>query len=277
MPPNADSNSGPFVLKEVLSSVSAKMQADFAQLTAQISHRPSKGTAREDIVRRFLEERLPESLEIGTGEIIDVTGQRSAQMDLVIFDKLHCPRLVQVGDIRVYPAEGVQAVIQVKSMLDISGLRESVENIRSAKRLQKSAFYPPTRVTDEWTLYGKTYEYFPMMGYVFAFESADINALGKSLDKLNAELAIPPEQQVDLICLLDRGAIAHNNAQGKMVSWAEPTDPVTGETTVTAVRTKRALLLCYVMMHDQLSIAKTRPVQMVKYMPEAFLFGDDEN
>jgi hypothetical protein len=278
MSSNAESQNskGSFILKDVMSSVSQKMQLDFAQLTAQITHKPSKGTAREEIVRRFLEERLPESLEMGAGEVVDTTGQRSAQMDLVVFDRLHCPRLVQVGDIRVYPVEGVQAVIQVKSKIDMPGLRDSVENIRSAKRLMKSAFYKPTRVMDHWTQYGKTYDYFPMTGYVFAFESIDIEALGKGLDELNRESAIPPEQQIDLVCLLDKGVIAHNDADGNMVSWAEPTNPDTGETTVTTVRTRRSLLLFYVMIHDQLSIAKMRPVQMVKYIPQTFLFGDDE-
>ena len=181
-----------------------------------------------------------------------------------------------MGDIRVYPAEGVQAVVQVRSKLDATGLRESVINVRSAKRLRKTAFYQRTRVMDQWTLYGKTYEHYPMMGYIFAFESVDLHALGKGLDELNTELKIPPEEQVDLICLLDKGIIAHENADKKLVSWAEPTNSETGETTVSGLRTKRPLLLFYVMLHDQLSVAKMRPVQIVQYIPKSFMFGDDE-
>jgi len=267
---------GAFPLDAVMSSVAKQMRASFEGLTAVINHKGSKGTAREDMLRQFLSDYLPATLEIGTGEVVDLRGNRSNQSDLIIFDKAHCPKLVQGGGIRIYPAEGVRAGVEVKSKLDSSSLRDAVANIRQAKQLHKSAYYPLGNIVNSWTMYGKTFEYFPTMGYIFAYESIGLETLGKKLDALNSELKIPPEHQVDTICLLDKVVIAHINSDGKLVSWAEPIDPETGETKLTGVETKHSLLLFYIMIHDQLSIYKPRPVQMIRYMPKTMKFGKDE-
>jgi len=268
---------GSFPLDNLMSSVAKQMQASFEGLTSLIEHKGAKGTAHEDIIRQFLSDYLPEAFEIGTGEIVNLSGNRSDQTDLIIFDRLNCPKLVQAGDIRVYPAEGVLAVIEVKSTLDSDSLVDSIENIIHAKELKKSAYYRTGNIVNTWMMYGKTYEHFPMMGYIFAYESIDLDLLVRKLDEKNISLGIPPEHQADAICLLDKGVIAHVNNEQKLISWAEPTDLETGEANVTGVKTKHSLLLFYVMLHDQLSIAKPRPVQMIRYMAETFRFGEDED
>lgn len=266
-----------FPLHELMESVASKMQADFDGITSQFQHKSTKGTAREKIVHHFLAEYLPESIELGTGEIVDTFGNRSSQTDLIIFDRLRCPKIFQTEDLRIYPVEGVLAAIEVKTKLDKSTLEESVLNIQNAKKLQKAAFYPTGNIVDSWVLYGIKYDYFPMMGYIFAFKSIQLESLGQRLDEINLENEIPPEHQVDAICLLDKGIIAHSNNEGQIISWAEPTDLEKNETTVTGINTKHSLLIFYVMLHDQLSIAKSRPIQMIKYIPGSLKFGDDED
>ena len=177
----------------------------------------------------------------------------------------------------MYPVEVVFAVIEVKTKLDQGALEESILNIQNAKKLQKDAFYPTRNISDTWQLYGKKYDYFPIMGYIFAFQSIQLEKIGKRLDEINRAKKIPPQYQVDAICLLDKGVIGHTNNDGQLISWAEPTDLEEGETTVTGVNTKHSLLLFYVMLHDQLSIAKSRPILMVKYIPKDFKFGNDES
>lgn len=89
-----------FPLHEIMGSVAVQIQANFDGITAQFRHKPTKGSAREEIVRQFLTDYLPESVELGTGEIVDIQGNRSDQTDLTIFDRLSCPKLIQVGDTR---------------------------------------------------------------------------------------------------------------------------------------------------------------------------------
>ncbi len=265
-----------FPLHDLMLSVAKKMESDFAAKTALINHSLTKGEAREKVVKDFLSEYLPETYEIGTGEIVDTYGNTSQQTDLIIFDRLNCPKLIQYGDIRVYPTEGVYAVIEVKSMLDKNSLKDSILNIQKTKSLKKTAYYPKRPGSCTWSLYGKTYDYFPTMGYVFAFDSMNISALAKELDKFNIENNIPPEHQIDAICILRNGLIGHGNLNGNLVSWAEPTNLETGETTIAPVPTKHSLLLFYVMIQDQLCTAKTRPILMVKYIP-TMSFGPNED
>lgn len=70
--------------------------------------------------------------------------------------------------------EGVLAVIEVKTKLDKGTLEESVLNTQNAKKLQKIAFYPPGNIVNSWMLYGKKHDYFPIMGYIFAFQSIQL-------------------------------------------------------------------------------------------------------
>lgn len=269
-------NDTTFQLHDLMMSVSKKMEIDFDSITSMINHKVAKGEARERILLEFLSDYLPESFEIGTGEIVDTFGNRSKQTDLIIFDRLHCPKLIQSGDIRVYPCEGVYAVVEVKSKLDKHTLKDSIINIQRAKSLRKTAFHPNNPGKLIWHMHGKDYDYFPTLGYVFAFESTNLESLSKHLDEVNIDMNIPPEHQIDTICVLKNGIISHANSDGQLISWAEPTNTETGETTIAPVPTKHSLLLFYVMLQDQLNTAKHRPILMIKYIPQ-MSFGPNED
>ena len=259
-----------FSLERVIASVSEKMQLDFAQQTAQIRHKGVKGYAREAIVRHFLEEYLPKFLSVGAGEIICTRGDRSMQTDLIIHDKFHSPNLIRMDDTRVFPVESVYAVIEVKSRLGKKELIQSVENIRKTKSLPKVAFYPWGKIVETYTIYGKEFDYFPMMGYLFAFTSSQLSELVPLLDKTNTDLGIAPEHQIDVICVLNKGVVAHVRKDGKLIGWPEP------DTAITWVPTKRALLLFYLFMMGQLSQARMRPLQVKDYIPETLTYGPEE-
>ena len=79
----------------------------------------SKGREREEIANSFLSNILPLPYRFGTGDITDISGRRSGQVDIVV----EYPFLPSIpssnGDVRLYLVESVAAVIEVKS--DISG------------------------------------------------------------------------------------------------------------------------------------------------------------
>lgn len=67
--------------KALFQAISGKMHADF-KATAQVAHRGSKGTIRENILRKFLEEgRLPSKYGLGSGEIVGRIKDTSRQSD----------------------------------------------------------------------------------------------------------------------------------------------------------------------------------------------------
>ncbi|BEO41892.1 DUF6602 domain-containing protein [Serratia ureilytica] len=86
-----------------------------------VRHSPSalKGAARADFINNYLKNVIPQGLRIRTsGEIIDSKNNQTGELDIVI-ENGHFPNIPIVsGDSsRLYFAEGVAAVIEVKSNL----------------------------------------------------------------------------------------------------------------------------------------------------------------
>jgi hypothetical protein len=75
----------------------------------------TRGTERAEFLNSFLTEALPSVYRFGSGDITDAAGHRSGQLDVVI-EHPFAPNLpIQSGQPRLYLAEGVAAVVEVKS------------------------------------------------------------------------------------------------------------------------------------------------------------------
>lgn len=113
----------------------------------------SRGTERATFVDKFLCEVLTPQYRFGDGDATDVAGSRSGQLDVVV-EYPWIPSLPVVGSNRprLYLAEGIAAVIEVKS--NIASQWEEVE--RTSKQLKKlerrygsgmtSGFRPPKQI-----------------------------------------------------------------------------------------------------------------------------------
>lgn len=76
------------------------------------------GREREHFVSTFLGAALPQPFRIGTGDIIDSDDRHTGQLDGVIEYPFMPSLPLSVGGPRLYLAEGVGAVLEVKSSLD---------------------------------------------------------------------------------------------------------------------------------------------------------------
>src|SRR5262245_10145779 len=75
----------------------------------------SKGVEREAFINGFLREVLPSIYRFGMGDAVDLSGNRSGQLDVVV-EYPFAPSLpITPSTPRLYLAEGVAAVIEVKS------------------------------------------------------------------------------------------------------------------------------------------------------------------
>ena len=75
----------------------------------------SKGTERQAFIENFLENVLPPVYRFGSGDATDAAGRRSGQLDVVV-EYPFAPSLPAFGGgPRLYLAESVAAVIEVKS------------------------------------------------------------------------------------------------------------------------------------------------------------------
>ena len=112
--------------------------------TARTATSPSTvGAAMEQPVRKQLEQILPRGIGVGSGFVIDMDGETSRQIDIVLYEKDICPVFVinRTPETTYYPCECVLAVGEVKSALDGDSLKDAFLKISSVKGLTRQVIY----------------------------------------------------------------------------------------------------------------------------------------
>ncbi len=199
--------------EELFRRAAQKMQADFEALRS-VPHAGAKGAEAEDLVRKFLSDRIPGRFEASSGFIIDRSDQVSRQQDVVIYDAFNCSRYLVSDHASFFPSDNVAATLEVKSRLDKEKLEGAFSNIESVKRLQTTAL--PAGVPNFIRI--------RPMGCVFAFESA------LSLDKVAEHYHgwLSPNlnrigRHADVVVVLNKGIVslnAHPPVESNLGSWA---------------------------------------------------------
>lgn len=162
--------------REKLRTFAGSMASELASLSARIrllvSHAPTVGTYRENILKRVLEKHLPERYHVATGFIYG----SDRQIDILIYDRLEYAPLFREADLVVVPPSAVRAVIEVKTNLTTTAFRSSLSLITELSSLDSG--YPP------------------IFKGVFAFESdADEDALCKIVKEHHAEEACDADEE----------------------------------------------------------------------------------
>jgi hypothetical protein len=199
-----------------------------SQIAANAGHNLHKGIPREAFVRDFLALHLPETLGIGTGEIIDsnsLPNQPRNQIDIVLY-KRDFPRLNFGGGVNAFMAESVVGTIEVKSLLNEAAMRQAITTARNLKTL--------ARHLNPVMLVG--YEPPSILTYVVAYAGpASMNTVYEWLPKIHQEEGIPfpampgtieqrlriPSPSIDVIILLGKGFIYFDNSPLGVLPAAE--------------------------------------------------------
>ena len=147
----------------------------------------TSGREREQFVDEFLCKVLPPAYRIGSGDVIDSLGQKTGQQDVVV-EFSFLPTLPAIaGKERLYLAEGVAALIEVKSNLTKEW--EDVKRKASVIKRLRRVFRVPG-----FTPYGPPPERIPyfVVGYTG----------WKSIETLHEKVQ---EGDVDAILIIDQG------------------------------------------------------------------------
>lgn len=168
-----------------------------------IHHAGDRGAEREDVLEEFLAPLLPHQLAIGRGEVRATNGQWSKQEDLIIYDRLGCPRLFTGTRSQVFPVESVAAVIEVKSKLNTQSIQQASKNIERARSLQKTGAV--AHLSSSALTYG---EPTPMFGVLFAYK-LDIGLETLKKRWVETQSNIPAEHRINLMCILDEMIMIH--------------------------------------------------------------------
>lgn len=217
------------------------MLIDFENIKKNIEKKPTvTGEILENTVRRFLTDYFPRSLGITSGFIVDVNGNETKQMDVIIYDAFRTPTFINSENIRVIPVECVYAVIEVKSRINTKDLNEILANMKSLKSLQKTAYTP--RYMDApvtWESYGTPEPYWPINYYVFAFDSINLKSIKEKIEQYNNENMLPVSKRIDAVCVMKKGIICNYTKDNK-ITFLPGNETHLGELT-----TEKALLVFY--------------------------------
>jgi hypothetical protein len=112
-----------------------RLAAELARARATMDHATSKGDILEAAARSFLRAHLPSRLNVGQGEVIDLRGERSRQVDVIITDEDH-PFVFPPAEPGVHLVEGVAAGGEIKAALTTSNLDDIILKGLKFKRLR---------------------------------------------------------------------------------------------------------------------------------------------
>lgn len=237
------------------------LQLELARLRNIIKHNLTSGTGAEEALRSFLQKRLPSSLGVTQGQIIDSCGNISLQSDVIIYDAVRTPHIFHSseGGTSVVPAEGVIAVIEVKSSISKADVPGVVKNMQQVKRLKKEAyFYPLSGYADAFDLYGRgPVPAWPITYSLFAYESSSEQNLAEAFDEYNGPLEV--DKRIDNACFLDKGALLNMDELGFYL--ALPTDKTNHFVGTSA----DALLYWYAAASSIWLQARHYPINMLAY------------
>ncbi len=199
-------------IDSVFEAIKRQMEAELEAVRYAITHAGVKGTINEDVVKKFLRNYLAENLAIESGFLIDSSGGVSKQLDIIIFDKNKTPSFFMATGIRVIPIECAYAVIEVKTNLNGQALLECIENMKSVKSLVKQGFYRDSLIESGFTLYGQNFRDWPVMYFIFCFESNDLKTIATNLKTHLSSL--PIEKRIDSIFSLEKGFLGNLTTDG---------------------------------------------------------------
>jgi len=180
------------VLPDYLADVAKEMRAKSTSIRRDFAtHRLSAGENREDLVERFLVEHLPQRFGVSSGMVISHNGAFSNQADLVVVDALNNAPLYGASRNKLWPIEAVYSLIEVKTSLSPSELKDSIAKGRRFKTLPRRYCEggQGQRVTDS-------------LFVIWAFDCPSPETIK---DNISAALAgVPSNQQPDFVVVPDR-------------------------------------------------------------------------
>lgn len=172
-----------------------------------IDHQGAKGQATEEGWREMLGEYLPKRYCVSKAFVIDADGDRSDEIDLVVYDRHYSPFLLNQGGAIFIPAESVYAVFEVKQDLTAEHVDYAMRKAASVRKLRRTS----AKITHAGGEF-KARPPFPILAGLLTLEKNGKSPLGK---RLAAWLeAGPREGRLDLICALRHGSAEATYPEG---------------------------------------------------------------
>lgn len=263
------------VLPEYLSDVAREMRSKSASIRRDFAtHRLSAGENREDLVVTFLTNHLPHKFGVSSGMVISHEGVFSNQADLVVVDALNNSPLYAATRNKLWPAEAVYALVEVKTTLSPADLKDCIAKGRRFKAL-------PRRYCEA----GQNQRITDSLFVIWGFDCPSPSTFKENL--FTALSGVPRNEQPDLIVVPDR-IIARAGTYLEISKLGQPNSPYRAqlhaqhganldalipEPAEVEDLGENSLLAWYVWFDSWLRQAGSRLTDPVAYLPQDQLFG----
>lgn len=246
-------------VRDIFKEVSEQLLSEFRK-SSGVTHAVGKGDLREDAFRDFLVNYLPKRYGVGRGQVVTPDNRISGQLDIVIYDPLHCPRLIASASHSIYPIESVYGAISMKSQLDSEELKDGYKNIASLKAIlpRRGFSHSPT----SGMIIGMA-RAIPVTGVIAYGSNRSLEAIASQvseLDKRCSDIAIRP----DFVAVIGQGIIAPRGPlRGEFNEYKLPEEP---ELLAALRKTGRhTLLRLYMQVLRELNALTLRPLDLHDY------------
>lgn len=124
----------------VKDALKAKSDSLKQSLGIQLGHPVSQGDLGEGEWKNFLSGFLPKRYAVTKGFVFDSKGAISEQIDLIVYDPLHSPLIMETDNGEKYvTAESVYAVFEVKPKANKANIEYADEKIQSVLNLKRTS------------------------------------------------------------------------------------------------------------------------------------------
>jgi hypothetical protein len=179
--------------------------------TQAINHRGNRGSAREGALGQFFRTQLPGRYGVTEGEVVDLSGQASPQMDLMFYDSLEDFPFSTEG-VDILAAEALLATIEVKSTLSMAEIAKSVVAARKLRKLRPFGRALAGNDVNDEEGERKVARYFHCI-FAYGSDLTEDNWISKEADRLSS--ACSGDYLFDLVYVLDRGLIHVDHRIGR--------------------------------------------------------------
>jgi len=205
---------GKLNLGEAFARVQKEMLAKLS-VGSMIDHSALVGSASEQLWLQLFERHLPKRYRAAPAFVIDSCGNRSRQIDLVIFDNLYSPLFFPHESALHVAAESVYAVFEIKSYFSHHHIRYAAEKAASVRALKRTSV--PVMVGGKARYPAKLQPILAgLLATSYAFPDGEFEKrLRQALMKLK------PAERLDLGCSLEGGAFEYQVGRSIAMAPAE--------------------------------------------------------
>ena len=191
--------------RSVLSSTQHKMTTAIAQIRNSIPHAGETGDLVERVFRTQLLEVLPEKVGVSNGFVVDSNGDVSRQMDIILYDRQHTPRIFTSSGAQMFPVESTYACGEIKTDMDSAQLADTFRKCQSYKALSRSSYFPQPNPMFKTvhTLFGRQYEHWQSIFFCVAARSIGMSSLLPTFKRIVEEGSLQVHERVDTLVALD--------------------------------------------------------------------------